>query len=67
MSRGISFNHKKKGHPGELPHHAETGGNHEIHETEEEYIVTKEAFKNRVRKESQWIDVKTANFNGGLL
>ncbi len=50
MSRGVGFNPKKKGHPGEFPHHEETGGNHEIHETEEEYIVTKEAFKNRVKE-----------------
>ncbi len=53
MGRGNSFNHKKKSHPGEFPRHAETGGNHEIHETEEEYVVTKEAFKNRVQKESR--------------
>ena len=50
MSRGVGFNHKKKGHPGEFPHHAETGGNHEIHETEEEYIVTEEASQNRLNE-----------------
>ena len=47
MARGKGFNHKRKSHPGNFPHHAETGGNHEQHTNHEQYIVTKEAFKNR--------------------
>jgi len=48
MARGTGFNHKRKGHPGNFPMHAETGGNHEQHKSNEKMIVTKEAFKNRV-------------------
>ena len=48
MARGKSFNHKRKSHPGNFPLHAETGGNKEQHTNREEYIVTKEAFKNRL-------------------
>ena len=48
MARGKGFNHKRKSHPGNFPLHAETGGNQEQHTNHEQYIVTKEAFKNRV-------------------
>ncbi|WP_180954251.1 hypothetical protein [Bacillus sp. M6-12] len=53
MARGKSFNHKKKGHPGEFPegimtekHTAEAPG-------DEELIVVQEAFKNRVESEEE--------------
>ncbi|MBD8069548.1 hypothetical protein [Bacillus sp. PS06] len=46
MSRGKSFERKKKGHPGVLPKGSEMKESKHVPE-EEEYLVTKEAFKNR--------------------
>jgi hypothetical protein len=51
MSRGKSFDHKKKGHPGNF---SKLDSNEKTHtrQTEQlEDIVTHEAFKNRVKKE----------------
>ncbi|CAM3951590.1 hypothetical protein [Mesobacillus zeae] len=53
MSRGVGFNHKRKGHPGKLPE----GTIVERHTTEaqedEELLVTQEAFKNRIEEEEK--------------
>jgi hypothetical protein len=49
MARGNHFEHKKKGHPGDLP------ANNQVEKQaieDEEFIVTQEAFKNR-REESE--------------
>lgn len=50
MGRGKSFNHKKKGHPGEFPK-----GSEEVeakkHTKDREFLVTHEAYKNRVSEE----------------
>ncbi|WP_169891252.1 hypothetical protein [Litchfieldia alkalitelluris] len=49
MARGKSFDHKKKGHPGPLPEAAEMKEPKNVTH-EEEYLVTKEAFKNRIEE-----------------
>ncbi|WP_180955385.1 hypothetical protein [Peribacillus deserti] len=50
MSRGQSFDHKRKGHPGEFPDHAFVEEKDTMRQSEEvEDIVTYEAFKNRVK------------------
>ncbi|UCZ51528.1 hypothetical protein LGQ02_11660 [Bacillus shivajii] len=50
MGRGKSLNHKKKSHPGDFPKGSERQkSKHNSHE--KEYLVTDEAFKNRVRDE----------------
>ncbi len=53
MGRGKSFDHKKKGHPGDYPQ----GTLVERHTTEaqedEELLVVQEAFKNRVEDEEE--------------
>ncbi len=50
MARGKNFEHKKKGHPGELPQSGKMvkGKNNP---EEAEYLVTQEAFKNRMAEE----------------
>ncbi|MGD6966100.1 hypothetical protein ACQUWN_05475 [Rossellomorea aquimaris] len=48
MSRGKSFQHKKKGHPGNNPSDSLTEKHTKEKIEDEEYIVTQEAFKNRV-------------------
>ena len=48
MARGEHFNHKNKNHPGELPKKGITKKHSEEAPGDEEFIVTQEAFKNRV-------------------
>ena len=53
MGRGKSFDHKRKGHPGDFP----KGTLVERHSTEaqedEELLVVQEAFKNRIEDEER--------------
>nr|WP_186324588.1 hypothetical protein [Paenibacillus bovis] len=53
MSRGKGFNHKKKGHPGDLPESSvQVERKEHSRQTEQmEDIVTHEAFKNRVKED----------------
>ncbi|MCM2607120.1 hypothetical protein [Rossellomorea marisflavi] len=48
MSRGKAYESKKKGHPGNFPNGGEEKPHSEKPAGDEEYIVTQEAFKNRV-------------------
>jgi hypothetical protein len=50
LARGEHFNHKKKNHPGELPKDIIKGKRSEEAPGDEEFIVTREAFKNRVEE-----------------
>ncbi|MBM7693664.1 hypothetical protein JOC77_003108 [Peribacillus deserti] len=50
MSRGKSFDHKRRGHPGNFPDHTfveEKNSSRQFEEVED--IVTHEAFKNRIK------------------
>ncbi|MFC4320030.1 hypothetical protein [Litchfieldia salsa] len=49
MGRGKSFDHKKKDHPGKFPKSSEMKEPKNV-EHEEEFLVTKEAFKNRIEE-----------------
>jgi hypothetical protein len=49
MARGKSFDHKKKDHPGKFPKGSEMKEPKNVTH-EEEYLVTKEAFKNRIEE-----------------
>ena len=52
MARGEHFNHKNKNHPGNFPKHgrpAEKTSKEEF--GDEEFLVTREAFKNRTEEE----------------
>ncbi|WP_430133747.1 hypothetical protein [Neobacillus pocheonensis] len=51
LARGEHFNHKRKHHPGEFPQNslAEKHGKEAI--GDEEFIVTQEAFKNRIEED----------------
>ncbi len=51
MARGKSFEHKKKGHPGDQPKNSTAEQHTEKPAGDEELIVTQEAFKNRVDKD----------------
>lgn len=49
VGRGKSFEHKKKGHPGNLPSKGQQVQNHSREKIgDEEFIVVQEAFKNRI-------------------
>lgn len=48
MGRGKSFNHKKKSHPGNLPDNRITEKHTKEAIGDEEFLVVREAFKNRV-------------------
>ncbi|WP_335871021.1 hypothetical protein [Bacillus sp. 2205SS5-2] len=48
MGRGKSFNHKKKNHPGNFPENAIAEKHAKQKIEDQEYLVTQEAFKNRV-------------------
>lgn len=48
LGRGKSFEHKKKGHPGNLPDNRITEKHSKERIGDEEFIVVQEAFKNRV-------------------
>jgi hypothetical protein len=51
MARGEHFNHKKKGHPGNLPKDNVVERHSKDAIGDEEFIVVQEAFKNRVETE----------------
>ena len=52
MSRGQHYNHKKKGHPGNLPENSVVEGKNHIEPGKPiENIIPGEAFKNRVNNE----------------
>ncbi|WP_179298803.1 hypothetical protein [Evansella halocellulosilytica] len=52
MGRGKSLNHKRKSHPGDFPKESER--RREKHNSnEKEYLVTNEAFKNRITEDEQ--------------
>lgn len=51
MGRGEHFQHKKKGHPGDFPKNSVASKHTKERIEDEEYIVTQEAFKNRVEEE----------------
>jgi len=54
VSRGEHYEHKKKGHPGEFPQGSEPVEKHSEEAIgDEELIVTREAFKNRVEDEDE--------------
>lgn len=54
MSRGKSFDHKKKGHPGKLPDNAQVEGKDYSHPMKDVAdFATYEAYKNRVRDEEE--------------
>lgn len=51
MGRGKSFEHKRKGHPGEFPKGTQTERHSKDAIGDEEFLVVREAFKNRVETE----------------
>jgi hypothetical protein len=51
LGRGRSFDHKKKNHPGKFPKNSEVKTHSEDPPGDEEFIVVREAFKNRVETE----------------
>lgn len=51
MARGEHFNHKKKNHPGEFPKGTMKEKKSEGAPGDEEFLVVREAFKNRVEEE----------------
>ncbi len=51
LARGEHFNHKKKGHPGNLPKDNQTERHSKDAIGDEEFLVVREAFKNRVETE----------------
>ncbi|WP_181884527.1 hypothetical protein [Neobacillus piezotolerans] len=50
MGRGKQFEHKKKGHPGEFPQDSLTEKHVKEAIGDEEFLVVREAFKNRVEQ-----------------
>ncbi|WP_175384477.1 hypothetical protein [Bacillus sp. FJAT-27225] len=50
MSRGKNFDHKKKGHPGNFPKDTLTEKHTKEAIGDEEFLVVREAFKNRVEQ-----------------
>ncbi|MBO0960672.1 hypothetical protein J1P26_13285 [Neobacillus sp. MM2021_6] len=51
MARGEHFEHKKKNHPGEFPMNSVTEKHTKEAIGDEEFLVTREAFKNRVEED----------------
>jgi hypothetical protein len=51
LARGEHFNHKKKSHPGEFPKDTLTERHSKDAIGDEEFLVVREAFKNRVETE----------------
>lgn len=51
MGRGEHFNHKNKNHPGNFPKNSLTEKHSQEAIRDEEFIVTQEAFKNRLTEE----------------
>lgn len=50
MGRGKNFDHKKKDHPGEFPKDTLTEKHTKEAIGDEEFLVVREAFKNRVER-----------------
>lgn len=48
MGRGKGFDAKKKNHPGDFPANSQVEKHNTEANEDEEYLVTQEAFKNRV-------------------
>lgn len=48
LARGEHFNHKRKNHPGKFPKNTITEKKSEEAPGDEEFLVIREAFKNRV-------------------
>lgn len=53
LARGEHFNHKMKNHPGEFPKNSISEAKSEGAPGDEEFIVTREAFKNRSEDEER--------------
>jgi hypothetical protein len=53
LARGEHFNHKMKNHPGEFPKNSISKKHNEGAPGDEEFIVTREAFKNRSEDEER--------------
>lgn len=51
LARGEHFNHKKKNHPGNFPQDSLTAKHTKEAVEDEEFIVTQEAFKNRIEED----------------
>jgi len=51
MGRGKDFNHKKKGHPGNFPENTLVEKHSKDAIGDEEFLVVREAFKNRIETE----------------
>ncbi|MFZ7945799.1 hypothetical protein [Neobacillus sp. 19] len=51
LARGEHFEHKKKGHPGNFPENSLTEKHSKEAIGDEEFLVTREAFKNRIEED----------------
>ncbi|QCJ41488.1 hypothetical protein FAY30_06015 [Bacillus sp. S3] len=51
MARGEHFEHKKKNHPGNFPNNTLTEKKGKEAIGDEEFLVTREAFKNRIEED----------------
>jgi len=51
VARGENFEHKKKNHPGNFPENSLTEKHGKEAIGDEEFLVTREAFKNRVEED----------------
>ncbi len=60
MARGEHFNHKNKNHPGDFPKNSLAEKHVKEAIGDEEFIVTQEAFKNRLAEDKESVD--TARF-----
>jgi hypothetical protein len=54
LSRGEHFNHKNKSHPGNFPQDSLTEKKGKEAVGDEEFLVVREAFKNRVENEEEY-------------
>ncbi|MBV7506360.1 hypothetical protein KW850_13935 [Bacillus sp. sid0103] len=54
MARGEHFEHKKKNHPGNFPKDGLTEKHAKEAIGDEEFLVVREAFKNRVENEDEY-------------
>lgn len=55
VGRGKGFDHKKKNHPGNFPENSITDKHSKERIGDEEFLVVREAFKNRVGgEENTW-------------
>ena len=51
LARGEQFNHKEKNHPGNFPKNSQAEKHSKDAIGDEEFLVVREAFKNRVEEE----------------